>query len=78
MNPRHPYEPRPVAIQAAEGRPLRVGKLRVDSVREQWLVEDRWWSEQPLRRHYFELVLEDGRCTVVFRDLGRGGWYAQR
>jgi len=22
-----------------------------------WLVEDRWWTPTPLRRHYFELAL---------------------
>ena len=33
------------------------------------MVEDRWWTARPLRRRYFELVLEDGRNVVVFRDL---------
>ena len=78
MSPRRPYEPRPVVVRAAGGRPLRVGKLDVRSIREQWLVEDRWWSESPLRRHYFELVLAGGGCVVVFRDLAGGRWYSQR
>ena len=25
-------------------------------MREQWLVEDRWWTPKPLRRQYFELI----------------------
>lgn len=78
MSARRPYEPRPVTVRASAGRPTRVGALDVRSIREQWLVEDRWWSEAPLRRHYFELVLAGGGCVVVFRDLVRGGWYAQR
>lgn len=78
MNTRRPYEPRQVAVRAAAGRPLKIGELDVRSVREQWLVEDRWWSEAPLRRHYFELVLAGGSCVVVFRDLAGGGWYSQR
>jgi len=50
----------------------------VDSVKEEWLVEDRWWTGTPLRRRYFELVLEDGRNAVVFNDLVAGGWFEQR
>ena len=50
----------------------------MDSVREQWVVEDRWWTPKPLRRRYFELVLEDGRNVVVFRDLVSRRWFSQR
>jgi hypothetical protein len=32
------------------------------------VVEDGWWTQRPLRRHYFELVLEDGSDIVVFRE----------
>jgi hypothetical protein len=48
----------------------------VESVREEWLVEDRWWTPEPLRRRYFELVLADGRDLVVFRSADR--WFLQR
>jgi len=47
----------------------------VVAVRESWLIEDRWWTERPLRRRYWELVTVDGRDLVVFRDLREGGWY---
>jgi hypothetical protein len=50
----------------------------VDSVLEDRLVEDRWWSDRPVRRRYMELVLANGRCVLVFRDLGNGRWYTQR
>jgi hypothetical protein len=43
---------------------------QVAQVRESWLVEDRWWTEQPLRRRYWEVVTGCGRNVVVFRDLG--------
>jgi hypothetical protein len=62
----------------AGGVPAVIGARRVDSVLEDWLVEDRWWSERPVRRRYMELVLESGRCVLVFRDLGSGRWYTQR
>jgi CO dehydrogenase/acetyl-CoA synthase delta subunit len=60
------------------GRPVRVGERTVESVRESWLVEDRWWTDVPLRRRYWEVVTTCGRDLVVFRDLERGRWYAQR
>jgi hypothetical protein len=50
--------------------------VAVETVREEWLVEDRWWSERRISRHYFELALVDGRCEVVFRE--RENWFRQR
>jgi hypothetical protein len=57
--------------------PSAVNGRRVDGIREEWLVEDRWWAA-PLRRHYVELVLESGRCVTAYRDLATGRWYEQR
>jgi len=61
-----------------DGVPAAVDGRPVDSVREQWVVEDRWWTPKPLRRRYFELVLDDGRNVVVFRDLVSRKWFSQR
>ena len=72
-------EPRPIRVRTGDGgRPDRVGERTVESVRESWLVEDRWWTDVPLRRRYWEIVTTCGRDLVVFRDLERGRWYAQR
>ena len=49
----------------------------VESVRESWLVEDRWWTKEPLRRRYWEVVDARGRNLVVFHDLRSGGWFTQ-
>lgn len=57
---------------------MAVGRGQVDTVREDWVVEDRWWTGRPLRRRYFELVLEDGRNVVVFHDLTTDTWLTQR
>ena len=77
MNPGLLYIPRPARVLADQGGwPLAVAGVAVESVREEWLVEDRWWSEQSIARHYFELALTDGRCEVVFRERGR--WFSQR
>jgi hypothetical protein len=71
--------PRPVAVRATGGGvPEEVGGLAVEGVREEWVVEDRWWTRDPLKRRYFELILSDGRNTVVFRDLVKGDWFSQR
>jgi hypothetical protein len=48
------------------------------AVRESWLIEDRWWTDRPLCRRYWEVVTVDGRDLVVFRDLEAGGWYRHR
>jgi hypothetical protein len=60
------------------GLPTRLGAATVDSVLEDWLVEDRWWGDRPVRRRYLELVLANGRCVLVFRDLTSGRWFTQR
>jgi hypothetical protein len=77
--PRRLYAPRPARVRTgADGVPLAVESVAVESVREQWLVEDRWWTERPLRRRYFELVLADGRDLVVFEAEDSASWFAQR
>jgi hypothetical protein len=70
--------PRRARVEAGPGgRPAAFAGVPVMAIREEWVVEDRWWTGRPLRRRYFELVLEDGRCAVVFRDLVRGLWACQ-
>jgi hypothetical protein len=61
-----------------DGTPLTVDGQPVAHVRESWLVEDRWWTKQPLRRRYWELVSEAGRDIVVYHDLASGRWLRQR
>jgi hypothetical protein len=78
-NSRRLGAPEPASVTADErGVPVTLGPAPVDSVREEWVVEDRWWTGRPLRRRYFELVLVNGRNVVVFRDLVGGGWFMQR
>ncbi len=74
------YWPQPIEVQTGpDGVPSAVESVQVDAVREEWLVEDRWWTTKPLRRRYFELVLADGRNVVVFREPAQGGrWFLQR
>lgn len=72
-------EPRKAHVApGSNGRPESVGGVGVATIREEWLVEEGWWTGAPVRRHYFELALETGDVVVVFRDLGSQGWFAQR
>jgi hypothetical protein len=70
--------PRLARVRARDGRPSSVDGREVDAVRESWLVEDRWWTDAPLRRRYWEVVTTCGRDVVVFRDLQGAGWYRHR
>ena len=71
--------PQPALVEAGfDGTPWQVNRHPVALVREEWRVVDRWWTEQPVSRRYFDLVLESGENIVVFRDDERGGWFSQR
>ena len=77
--PRRLAPPRPIKVRAdPAGRPHAIAGRAVEAIRESWLVEDRWWTDAPLRRRYWEVVTADGRDLVVFRDLQGGRWFAQR
>lgn len=77
--PRRLSVPRRVAVATAEdGAPVHVDGREVDAVRESWLIEDRWWTERPLRRRYWEIVTTCGRNEVVFHDIITGRWWRQR
>jgi hypothetical protein len=55
-----------------------VNREGVALVREEWRVVDRWWTDDPLDRRYFDLVLESGQNACVFRDEELGRWFSQR
>ena len=76
---RRVYAPRGAAVEAGEdGTPRALAGTAVETIREEWVVEDRWWTADPLHRHYYELVLADGRSATVFRDMRSGRWFRQR
>ena len=71
--------PRPALVEAqAGGIPNRVNRQSVATVREEWRVVDRWWTDDPVARRYFDVVLETGENTVVYRDDENGSWFTQR
>jgi hypothetical protein len=60
------------------GEPRLVDREIVTVVREEWRVVDRWWTDDPVNRRYFEVVLESGRNVCVYRDGERRCWFTQR
>jgi hypothetical protein len=71
--------PRPALVEShADGAPRRVNRVGVAVVREEWRVVDRWWTDEPVDRRYFDVVLETGENAVVYRDGETGAWLTQR
>ena len=72
--------PAPVRIAVdGTGQPVTVDGRAVETLREEWRVEEGWWTDAPVRRRYLELVLEGGRVAVVFEDRRKAGsWFLQR
>jgi hypothetical protein len=71
--------PRPALVEMhVDGSPQLVNRQRVTFVREEWRVVDRWWTEEPVNRRYFEVVLESGENACVYRDVDAACWFTQR
>lgn len=64
---------RPAWLRAAEAPfgPFE-GTVRVAS--GPWRLEDGWWTEDAVRRDYWDVELSDGGLYRIFRDAG--GWFA--
>jgi hypothetical protein len=72
-------EPAAAMVEAhVDGSPRTVNRSPVALVREEWRVVDRWWTEEPVSRRYFEVVLAGGEQAVVFLDEEVGRWFSQR
>jgi len=70
--------PRPALVETEfDGAPRTVNRQQVALVREEWRVVDRWWTEDPVDRRYFEVVLESGQNVCVYRDQEARSWFSQ-
>jgi hypothetical protein len=70
-------EPCPALVEShADGTPRRINRRTVAVLREEWRVVDRWWTDEPVARRYFDVVLETGENAVVYHDAG--AWFTQR
>ena len=71
--------PEPARVVASPaGTPHAVitdGRRRlVVAVRDSWRVQDRWWTDHPVDRSYFDVVLEPGRPALLYRESS-GEWF---
>ena len=79
LNAQRLNQPRTALVEAhANGTPRRVNRCGVSVLREEWRIVDRWWTEEPVDRRYFDVVLETGENAVVYRDGETGSWFTQR
>jgi len=71
--------PRAALVETnAAGVPVLINRQQVALVREEWRVVDRWWTDEPVYRRYFDCVLAGGMAVVVFHDAVCGGWLEQK
>lgn len=74
--------PRPVTVRTrppgdAPALLVEAGRARrVARVQDAWRIEEEWWRE-PVRRRYFQVLLEDGALRTLFHDLVADAWYEQ-
>jgi hypothetical protein len=67
-----------VALAGSAEIPTAVERIGVARIREEWRVVERWWTGHPVRRRYFDVVLETGENAVVFLDELTDRWFRQR
>ena len=75
--------PTPVTVEEdGQQRPvsivLRGSRVRVESIDDQWEIDEEWWREKPIFRTYYQVTMEDGRSITLFQDRLSGGWSLQR
>jgi hypothetical protein len=83
-------EPIPASVRAGvdgtpasvtwTGRGMRAARRggAVEEVLDRWSIDDLWWTDAPVRRDCFELLLAGGTVAVVTRDLTTEEWHVQR
>jgi hypothetical protein len=61
----------PVALVTTQGH-----KISVVQIQEEWRIDDEWWRE-PIDRHYYRLLLQNGHLSTVYHDAVEDAWYEQ-
>ena len=75
--------PRRVEVRAdSAGAPVALRRngawLEAVELLDRYRTDDRWWTEQPIARMYYELLLADGRTATLFRYEISGRWWEQK
>ena len=70
-------QPAPVIVSAREDCPKSVGARRVERIIDLWEVDTEWWTPEPARRRYWQMLLSGGGLATVYHDLSAGTWHRQ-
>ena len=75
----------PLTISVKEKEKLKPSHIRIHGayvriylIIDEWEVNEDWWTNQPIDRRYFKVILDNGREMVLFKDLSNNLWYKQR
>jgi hypothetical protein len=50
----------------------------IEALQEVWRVSEAWWREEPVRRTYYQVLVDGGRALTLFEDEETGQWYEQK
>ena len=70
----HPTELRALVSEESERRPRLGGRVEIAS--GPWALEERWWTEEPVDRDYWDVELDSGGLFRIFYDNATKQWFA--
>lgn len=56
--------------------PLPSPRVVVESILDQWQLDDEWWRQR-ISRRYVEVMIAGGKRMLLFEDLVTGEWFEQ-
>jgi hypothetical protein len=59
-------------VELMDGAPFRVDSAPVEEIVETWRILDRWWTEAPVLRTYYDVRVVGGARRVLC--LQEGSW----
>ena len=62
---------------AHEKHPKSVDSRPVQTIIDLWEVDTDWWTPEPARRRYWQILLAGGGLATVYHDLTTGTWRRQ-
>jgi hypothetical protein len=51
-------------------------RLGIARIQDSWRIDDEWWRD-PIRRRYYQVILDDGSFRTLYHDLVTDCWYTQ-
>ncbi len=72
--------PEPANVKEdSSGRPAAIITAQrwetVESILDNWRIDDEWWRSEPVSRLYFSVILTTGKRLILYKDLLSGSWF---